>query len=469
VARLKRLSGATVAQMANELGLQVEGEHPQVIARACRKSVSLRRVVDATLSIKDPLPEWALNNVILAPDLCQHVLRMGMRRKWFKLRWAEVTHSPAPLVCKAWSRSWKLVVSSDAVLHPVRSPKLDFTIDSARGLAVWNQHTDAGLLCVANTGRDEIRVLDIDETGAMRTVGLFGNGAGFGTPPKWAGPCGIAVHGDIMYTSERIGRLRKINLDDAILSYNANDSLEEILELEFRFTSAVEFTGGSYGELAIAPEADSDDGKVFVVIEAFPDSGFYVEARSMLTFNHLFDIRTHETWGPAGGLAVVGDELYVGMVEWDAMRMIVFSTLDGERQRYCSTGTWRMAAVVRPIDGCLWVIEREETCEPDEDLVGGRAFEFDGCCREEASSGDDSDENDEPDEIVDDGEPMAGRRIIVVDPYNPHGGPSSKDVQVLVYSCSHTKLQSTSWLQICKFDGKVIVSGEDGLTFLQKG
>ena len=76
VARLKRLSGATVAQMANELGLQVEGEHPQVIARACRKSVSLRRVVDATLSIKDPLPEWALNNVILAPDLCQHVLRI---------------------------------------------------------------------------------------------------------------------------------------------------------------------------------------------------------------------------------------------------------------------------------------------------------------------------------------------------------------------------------------------------------
>jgi hypothetical protein len=208
-----------------------------------------------------------------------------------------------------------------------------------------------------------------------------------------------------------------------------------------------------------------------VVIEAYPGNGFYVEARSMLNFHHLFDIRTDQTWGSAGGLAVVGEELYVGMMEWDAMRMIVFSTLDGERQRICSTGTWRMAVVVRPIDGCLWVIEEEETCEPDEDEVGARAFDFDGCAvdfhRDDTLDTDDDDANSG--EMIDSGEPMAGRRIIVVDPYDPQGSPNGNDVQVMVYNSSHTKLRTTKWLQICKFDGKIIVSGKNDLTFLQTG
>lgn len=182
-------------------------------AEACSKSAEARRLADARLAKHAPLPEWAVNGVLLSIDLLPQITRFfgGVDGV-----------SAVASVCKAWSEAWKQLLDERRILHPVPLPRPDFTITNPIDvveLPVDREEDDpdkAQLLAVTCRGMHEVFICDRQ----MRVVNRLGISA---TDPRrgsvrfsGGGPCALASCDEGLYVAEQRApaRIRRFHQTD---------------------------------------------------------------------------------------------------------------------------------------------------------------------------------------------------------------------------------------------------------------
>jgi hypothetical protein len=154
--RLKRLPLTELA------GLLSQDLLAEIIAQLCSKrglsgnleessSRALLRSIDERLAVHDPLPQWAVDKVLLSSDLLMHLLAP-----------LDICDGAAAAVCSAWSRAWTATNDSRRGLREVPLEALDFEWADAV-IAVF---PDGDRLLAWVHGEDQLRIVD----SSMRTV-----------------------------------------------------------------------------------------------------------------------------------------------------------------------------------------------------------------------------------------------------------------------------------------------------------
>ena len=321
----------------------------RVAAELCEQLPQARLKFDALLSQQTPLPEWAINSVLMSADLIAHLFAS-----------LEMPDSAAACVCKAWRQAW-----AD-------------TADQRRGLRSGRQLAQSGSVPWWNGA-------------ALLSLAAHPNG-------DW-----IAIHlghGDDMYI---------VNPDMQLIhSFDVMNQLSNILVTEdFIFTTVNGVLPGIIRYEARMPftkldEYEPPEGHNFLGFEgmAIANGVLYAAAwvddyededkqdELFALDAHTLELRFRFGRGAfrrqAFGMAIVGEELYV--CDSHARCLRVFS-LAGEQLREVR-GDWRVPKSIRHFDGRLYLHEMDtgeegftlaagETTEnwPDtEDVAGQRIF-----------------------------------------------------------------------------------------------
>lgn len=256
----------------------------ELLAESACHSAATRRLVDAHLAVADPLPEKQRDEVALSPDLIPHIFEtLGLE------------DCAASSVCKEWALAW--TTRNRQTLRAVPLPQLDFALESPSALAVL---PGGEQLCIAEDGETKrVRIVDKNMR-LLRTLG----GHKFGI--RFPGTVTDMVAGvDGLYVAERTTppRVRRFKLDTFAVAA----------------THALDTHWSFYSSLALAP-----GGPLFVANE----NSRQVLALDALTLEVRFDCWS--LGGDVSGLAVRGDELFMGMGEDNSICVL---SLAGELRR----------------------------------------------------------------------------------------------------------------------------------------
>lgn len=171
----------------------------ELAAQQCCASPVARSVCDELLAAREPLPQWAVENVLLeAPLLARIVGFLGAE------------DGAVASVCTRWSHARSADLAERRIIHPIRTLssahlKLDKPIDV---IALPNKDTGGvgpKLLAITNRNSNEVLIVDQDLNIMHR----------LGAPPQPAlsGPCALASTEDSLYVSEACtpARIRRFN------------------------------------------------------------------------------------------------------------------------------------------------------------------------------------------------------------------------------------------------------------------
>ena len=278
-----------------------------------------RASVDALLSVRNPLPEWAVISVLVSTDLIPCLFASLERQD-----------CAVACVCKAWRQGWADTAAQRRELRIGRQlGELNFVL---RGDSVLAAHPSGEWLAI--TRSSDIRLVDP----AMRTLKAI---------PTFK-VTDVAVSDDFIYTTH--------TASPYIKSYNARPPFAPVWE----YTSEEE--GGIFrpclgpnGMLyAIMFPSDYEDGGQDEVL-AF-DAG---------TLELRLRFGGDKFKGETYGMALVGEELYVG--DRTAWSVHVFS-LAGEHLRELF-GDWREPKYLLHVNGRLYLSEQDD--EIDEEAEYG--------------------------------------------------------------------------------------------------
>ena len=180
----------SVERFSARLAARSHAELLEFAARGCHESADIRRDADAELAIRTPVPDWAVNQVLLSPDLVPHIFAS-----------LELEDHAAAAVCKAWRVGWKALVARRA-LRPAPCPTPDFELRHPWALAALPGER----MAIATQFPERVHIVD-KEMKRQRKIGVT-----FGAVRALA----AGNHG--LYVSDAsvdlLARLRRFKLDD---------------------------------------------------------------------------------------------------------------------------------------------------------------------------------------------------------------------------------------------------------------
>ena len=285
----------------------------ELAAQLCSESAGLQAMADECLATHKPLPLWAVDRVLLSPDLMPHILGpLGLE------------DAAAAAVCSQWSVVWK------ATNEPRRRLK-QVPFDLPEELVMTRQlhmtgSSDGYLLAHTDTGA---HLLD----DSMRVLHSFE----------------VDNHDDSL-----------IAANDGSLFSPAED-LQALRRFTFEGTIAAEYRLEDYS-FAYPVLAPGD--LLFCVI--FPDSESSIADEVVALDAQTLQLRFRFGLGlldDTNQLVVVGDELYVCDTGND--RLQVFS-LSGEHRRSVM-GEWRSPRLLCCVKDRLYLVEGEPSEAEDYD------------------------------------------------------------------------------------------------------
>ena len=303
-ARLARLPHDTLAELAASL---------------CCTNDATRRTADSTLALHDPTPAWAIERILTSPDLVQCIFAH-----------VEMQDHAGARVCKAWKRGWDATDGQRRGLRPAELAEPDFDVSQYKLRA----ELPGDRLCL--TRDDCLRIVDSN----MQTLKNH----------HWMGFLvgGCTVSEDAVYAGDaEMPTLRRYRLGENFslslqVEYEDTRGEEEQYRTFFYLTTApdgVLFALGSYGY--------DDDGEQDEEIVAFD--------ATTLTVRKRFGRGLWGAWG-TGGMAIVGDELYVSD---SSSRCIRVFSMSGEHLRVIG-GDWRQPERLLFVRDRLYLFEEEE-------------------------------------------------------------------------------------------------------------
>lgn len=293
-ARLLHLPPAARRELAARHGCASAGE----LARLCWTSESVRRDAERFLAERDPLPAWAVSEVLLSINLVPELMEL-----------LALEQRAAMAVCKAWYRGWRDTGAARRQLRPATLPEADFELAGS----VLAAHPDGERLVVK---RDrELRIVG-RQMQTLHTHAL-----------PWSAGYTAVGHDALFVVRAGMPSVYRFALDGFAQQAVINDE-----------------ANGMFHNLALAPTG--------VLFALRYDHSFEVLAfdATSLALRHRFG-RSH--FDHATGMAVVGDELYVGDYARDCIHAFSFA---GELLREIR-GDWRALRDICFVNERLYLIE----------------------------------------------------------------------------------------------------------------
>jgi hypothetical protein len=296
----------------------------ELAAQLCSESPALQAAAEECMAAHTPLPHWAVDRVLLSPDLTPHLLGPLVAED-----------GAAAAVCTQWLAGWKATNEPRRWLKQV---PLDFPeeIDDTYGMAMAS--TPDGRLVVR--ARAKVHILDRSMRVLQTVAGEYGGS--------------IAASDDSIFSCPRDSSLCRSTYDGTTVA-------EYRLE-EYQFCCHVLAPGGLLFCVSYKEEGDDRD-EIIIGLDA-----------QTLQLRHRFGLGL---LNDAGRLAVVGDELYA--CDAGNHHLQVFS-LTGEHRRSI-TGEWRSPRLLCCVKDRLYLIEHDhevgedgEPVEPEFPLQGRRVL-----------------------------------------------------------------------------------------------
>ena len=305
---------------SNRLSLRL-GQLPhdvlaELAAQLCSDSPALQAAANKCIAAHKPLPPWAVERVLLSPDLMPHILGPLVAED-----------GVAAAVCSQWLAGWKATNEPRRRLKqvPLDLPE-ELGTTTAYGLQVAG--TPDGRLVVR--AGSEVRILDRSMRVLQTLTGEYGGL--------------IAASDDSFFDCQSDGEaLRRSSYDGTV---HAEYRLEG-----YSFYCPVLAPGGLlFCVICENSEGENDDE---------PDAIIAVDAQT-LQLRHRFGLGL---LNDAHQLAVVGDELYV--CDTRNHRLQVFS-FTGEHRRSV-TGEWRSPQFLCCVKDRLYLVEGDPSEAEDYD------------------------------------------------------------------------------------------------------
>jgi hypothetical protein len=291
-ARLGRLPHAVLAELA---------------ARLCSDSPALQAAAEECMAAHTPLPHWAVERVLLSPDLVPHLLAP-----------LAAEDGAAAAVCSQWLVGWK---ATNEPRRRLKQVPLDFPEEiDTDGMTMAG--TPDGRVVVR--ARAKVHILDRSMRVLQTVAGEY--------------PASIAASDDSIFSCPGASSLCRS-------TYDGTTAAEYRLE-DYTFRCPVLAPGGLL--FCLIFKQGEDDRDEIIGLDA-----------QTLQLRHRFGLGL---LNDAERLAVGGDELYV--CDAGNHRLQVFS-LTGEHRRSI-TGEWRSPLWLCCVKDRLYLIERVED-EEDED------------------------------------------------------------------------------------------------------
>ena len=142
---------ASEGRWASRLAHLSHDELVAVAAKGCAANRATARAADERLSVSCPLPEWAIRDVLLLPDLVVNILS-----------YVDPFNAAVPLTCSSWRDGWKQMLCQTRVLHPMPCSHADIGFENVFSMGVAGEELLVETHC-GSAGRDNvIRFLDRD-------------------------------------------------------------------------------------------------------------------------------------------------------------------------------------------------------------------------------------------------------------------------------------------------------------------
>ena len=290
----------------------------ELAAQLCSDSPALQAAADKCIAAHKPLPPWAVERVLLSPDLMPHILGPLVAED-----------GSAAAVCSQWLAGWK---ATNEPRRRLKQVPLDLPKELGTPYANLQMAGTPDGRLVVRAG-SEVHILD-SSMHVLQTL----TGAEYGGL--------IAASDDSFFDCRSDGEaLRRSSYDGTV---HAEYQLEG-----YSFYCPVLAPGG----LLFCVICENSEGENDVE----PDAIIAVDAQT-LQLRHRFGLGLLDD---AHQLAVVGDELYV--CDTNNNRLQVFS-LTGEHRRSVM-GEWRSPKYLCFAKDRLYLVERDPTEDPDGDDV----------------------------------------------------------------------------------------------------
>jgi len=310
----------------------------QLAAQLCADSPAARNTADAVIAAEQPVPQWAVEGVLLSEDLVQHLLAP-----------LELEDGAAAAVCSLWAKGWKATSEPRRRLRVVPGNALPDDLRDCDQISVaaipGNDPGQAERLVISNsryndeeyTRETRVRILDR----SMRTV--F----------DWAAPSAsfstVAADRCSVFLGKSATLLR-FSLDGQEVARYEEGAGGRCLAYPTLAPGgllfAVAYQAGQTGSEHATPDATDDE---IVALDADSLELRYRFGRLLLQ--------------NANGMAVVGDELFVCDMDRDCLQ--VFS-LAGEHHRSI-VGEWKRPLRLCAMKDRLYLVEEEEAEEDEEE------------------------------------------------------------------------------------------------------
>ena len=306
IARLTRLHTNDIDGLAVALGWPAAaGAWIDDIAATCCTNGFAHKLTDTFLAEREPLPAWAVDRVLLSPDLLAQIMRR-----------LELEDSGAAAVCRVWHNEWATTAQHRRRLSPAHLPEPDF---------------DLPTLCLAST------------PGGERLFFACRSG-------DWPSPERIVAVDDQMRTVHE----RSLGEDQSCISMAASsDSLFLVTAsfdgLELQRIELNGFTVAARILLQVSHLAVSPHGLLFGS-SALTTGIFYIDAQSLAP-SPEFGANAIDTMVTA--MAVVDGGLYVADVRRGALQ--IFSL--GGQHLHEIQGGWCMPRALTFAAGRLYLAE----------------------------------------------------------------------------------------------------------------
>ena len=287
----------------------------EIAAAGCDASTEVMKRADALLAAHKPLPQWAVEGVLLSSDLVPHLLAP-----------LQLEDGVAAAVCSRWAEGWKATSEGRRRLRKVA---LDFPRDLLGVPA----------LDMAALG-DELVVISGDYHTDITTVCLFGRDLSSGTtfylPTMFAE---VAASEEFIYACDSLG------FDEGIhcFSYTGTEVTEVAKYEEPQKRAAYPVLGPGGLLFCVLMSSDAEE------LDETQDEIVALDAQTLQP-RHRFGL---SLLNGAGGMAVVGEELFVCDSGND--RLQIFS-LGGEHRRSI-TGEWKRPRSLCFVKDRLYLVE----------------------------------------------------------------------------------------------------------------
>lgn len=367
--------------------LLVAGLSDETLAALAAEALSvcpeLQNKVDARLAELTPVPQWAVTNVLLSPDLSPRFLRF-----------LDMWHDAASSVCKQWLQAWR---DTDDLRRGLRAQAYHHISGKITSMA-GTPNGDRIVMAAVPRGtvqHPEISVLDAKSLATLCKLSMA----------EWIGRPSALVRTE--HGTERV-------LDSARIGCAANDvvyicgqqaeahltaggtitccKIEDLTVLAEHAASADEpdqFNDGGYSmysQLALGP-TDADGITLLFAIGSYeenhgqPDGILAFDART-LTFCYRFGGSVFSSEWTAQGMAVVGSQVYIGHALDRSLHIFSLAGVHLRKLR----GDWRQPKTLLHFEGRIYLHEElgyleegrfadhDEDAEADKEEAGKRIF-----------------------------------------------------------------------------------------------